>query len=311
MTPNRHERLEGGLLGLLTGDALGVPYEFKKPDELPSFAQIEMQPPEGYFCNHGKIPPGTWSDDSSEALCLFTSLRECGGLDLDDLAQRLMAWMHGGYMAVDAQPFDVGTQTCEALTRYKAGIPAEEAGPSDERHNGNGSLMRVLPLALLWESDDTSLVNAAHRQSLVTHAHPRAQACCALYCLWAREELRGRPDSWERAVTSLRAIYGAEGVYRTELDVQIRPEALPEKYGEGYVVSSLKSAHEACRESSFENILKTAVSYGNDTDTTAAIAGGIAGIRHGVQGIPDRWWKVLRGKQIVVPLLERWIGRIK
>ena len=81
MTPNRHERLEGGLLGLLIGDALGVPYEFKEPGELPEYDKLEMEPPKGFFCNHGNVPWGAWSDDGSQALCLFCSLRECGGLD--------------------------------------------------------------------------------------------------------------------------------------------------------------------------------------------------------------------------------------
>lgn len=309
MTPTLHERLEGGLLGLLVGDALGVPYEFKEPEDLPAFDKLEMEPPSGFCCIHGNVPPGTWSDDSSQALCLFASLRDSGGLDLDDLAQRLVAWMHGGYMAVDAWPFDVGLQTCQALTNYNSGIPAEEAGLRQERNNGNGSLMRVLPLALLWEGDDASLVMAAHRQSIITHAHPRSQICCALYCLWARREMEGRVNTWELAVEQLREIYGANCEFRNELDTQVRPDEEPEALGKGYVVSCLKSARLACMEPTYERIVKRAVSYGCDTDTTASVAGGIAGLRHGVQGIPERWWMALRGKELVVPVLESWLGR--
>jgi len=311
MTPNRHERLEGGLLGLLIGDALGVPYEFRRPEELPSFDKIEMTPPKGFFPIHSDVQAGTWSDDGSQALCLFASLRECGGLDTEDLAQRLVSWMHGGYMAVDKRPFDVGLQTCKALGNYKSGMPAEESGLKSDRHNGNGSLMRVLPLALLWEGGDASLVYSAHRQSIVTHAHMRSQVCCALHCLWARREMEGWSDSWERAVAGLREIYGANSDFRIELDTQVRPDEPPEVYGQGYVVSCIKSAREACRKESFEAIVKTAILYGDDTDTTASVAGGIAGIRHGVQGIPERWWQALRGKDIVVPLLEKWIGGIR
>jgi ADP-ribosyl-[dinitrogen reductase] hydrolase len=310
VTPNRHERLEGGLVGLLIGDALGVPYEFAEPETLPPLDRIEMAPPKDFHSSHSNVPAGTWSDDGAEALCLFASLNDCGGLDLEDLAQRLVAWMHGGYMAVDSRPFDVGMQTCQALTNYKAGVPAEEAGLSEEMNNGNGSLMRVLPLALLWGGSDESLVNAAHRQSLITHAHRRSQACCALYCLWARAELDERGNAWKWAVSRLREIYG-EGEFRDELENGISPDSPPEKYGQGYVVSCLKSAKESCAEATYENIVRRAISYGSDTDTTAAVAGGIAGIRHGIQGIPDRWWKALRGKNILVPMIEKWIGEVR
>jgi ADP-ribosyl-[dinitrogen reductase] hydrolase len=308
MIPNRRERLEGGLLGLLMGDALGVPYEFHPPEEIPAIGGIEMRPPEG-FAYKSAAPFGTWSDDGAQALCLMASLMDCGGLDLDDFGQRLVSWLGGGYMAVDSRPFDVGTQTSEALTLFKAGVPAEESGLRGERNNGNGSLMRVLPLALLWEGSDESLVNAAHRQSLITHAHPRSQACCALYCLWARRELEGRGDAWNLAVKRLREIYGESGEFRRELDDNICPERPPEKLGQGYVVSCLLSAKIACEEKDYESVVRRAISFGNDTDTTACVAGGIAGIRYGVQGLPDRWWQDLRGKSIVVPLIERWQAR--
>jgi ADP-ribosylglycohydrolase len=308
MIPSRREKLEGGLLGLLIGDALGVPYEFRPPEELPPMDKIDMTPPEG--CAHNNVAPfGTWSDDGAEALCLLASLLDCGGLDLDDLGQRLASWMDGGYMAVDRHPFDVGSQTSEALTLFTAGVPAEESGLKGERNNGNGSLMRVLPLALLWEGDDASLVNAAHRQSLITHAHPRAQICCALYCLWARRELEGHADAWERAVFGLRALYGEASPFRRELEENVKPDNPPEKTGQGYVVSCLLSARIACAEKDYESVVRRAISFGYDTDTTASVAGGIAGIRHGVQGIPERWWQALRGKNIVVPMIERLLAQ--
>lgn len=307
MIPDRRERLEGGLLGLLIGDALGVPYEFLEPEEIPALPEIEMTPPAN-FPHKSAAPNGTWSDDGAQALCLLSSLLDCGGLDLDDFGQRLVSWLNGGYMAVDARPFDVGTQTSEALTLFKAGVPAEESGLKGERNNGNGSLMRVLPLALLWEGDDESLVTAAHKQSVITHAHPRSQICCALYCLWARMELEGQSDAWEKAVARLREIYGADGAFRRELENNVRPDEAPEKYGQGYVVSCLLSARDACKETNYEAIVRRAIAFGNDTDTTACVAGGIAGIRHGVQGIPERWWKALRGKNILVPVIGRMIA---
>ena len=300
------DRMEGGLVGLAIGDAVGVPYEFREPFELPRTEWLEMEPPPGFFPSHSSVLPGTWSDDTSQALCLFASLRECGGLDLEDFAQRLISWMYGGYMAVDKCPFDVGFQTCQALSRFKNGTPAHLSGLKGERNNGNGSLMRVLPLALLWEGDEASLVEAAHRQSIVTHSHPRSQVCCALYCLWAKYELMGDTTAWERAVEELRAIYGPSGDFRHELDENVRPEEDVKSPGGGYVVTCLKSARKACMEPDFESIVKRAISFGVDTDTTAAVAGGIAGIRHGFHNVPERWWRDLRGKEILVPLLELW-----
>ncbi|HEY0095813.1 MAG TPA: ADP-ribosylglycohydrolase family protein, partial [Archangium sp.] len=146
--PTRQERIEGGLYGLLIGDALGVPYEFHPPAQLPGLPLIEFEPPPGFSRAHAGVPPGTWSDDGAHALCLLASLLYRGTLDAEDLGRRLVNWYELGYMAVDYEVFDVGIQTREALANVRAGVPALEAGPSGERENGNGSLMRVLPLAL-------------------------------------------------------------------------------------------------------------------------------------------------------------------
>lgn len=308
--PTRRERLEGGLVGLLVGDALGVPYEFRHPSELPAADLIEMRPPPGFFSHHGSVPPGTWSDDGSQALCLLSSLWECGGLDVDDFGQRLIAWMGGGYMAVDSRPFDVGSHESEALTNFKAGIPASRSGLTGENSNGPGSLMRVLPLTLLWKGDDASLADAAHRQSSITHAHPRSMVCCALYSLWARRELDGADHGWERAVDALREIYGPSGEYRRELEESLRPEDDSGVFSRDGAVACLHKARLATMEPDFESTARRAILFGHDTDTTASLACGIAGVRLGVQGVTERWWKALRGKQILVPILERWLGRV-
>jgi ADP-ribosyl-[dinitrogen reductase] hydrolase len=206
MLPLR-ERLEGGLLGLLIGDALGVPYEFHSPADLPPPEEIEFEPPAGFRRAHSGEPPGTWSDDGAQALALLASLLDCGQLDLEDFGRRLVAWYDTGYLAVDGWVFDVGLQTTQAIVQLKSGISADKAGPAEERANGNGSLMRVLPLALWHKGTDEALVADAQRQSRVTHGHLRSRVCCALYCLWARRTLEATPDAWVAAVTTLRAIY--------------------------------------------------------------------------------------------------------
>ncbi len=289
------QRAEGGLLGLLVGDAVGVPYEFHRPEDLPPRPCIDLVPPEEFPRSYSHIAPGTWSDDGAQALCLLDSLLTCGAWDLEDFAGRILSWSRQGYLAVDRRVFDIGIQTGVALNRLASGISAGEAGLHGERNNGNGSLMRTLPLALVHQGDDESLVGIAHAQSSVTHAHPRSQACCALYALWARFEMQGSHDAWGEAVRRLRGIYAAGTPHREELDGQILTYD-GELSGSGYVVDCLHSARAACREGDFASVVRAAIAFGNDTDTTACVAGGIAGIRHGREGIPLEWIEGLRGR---------------
>ncbi|QYY35368.1 ADP-ribosylglycohydrolase family protein [Ruficoccus sp. ZRK36] len=304
-TPSRlatPEQLEAGLLGMLIGDAVGVPYEFRMPQELPPFDQIDMEPPKGFLRTYSHVPTGTWSDDGAQALCLLASLQECGYYHAFDFSKRLIKWHDFGYMAVDNYAFDIGNQTSVALARLKKGVSTSHSGLTGVRNNGNGSLMRCLPLALQHLGNDLALVLDAHRQSRLTHRHPRSQVCCALYCLWARREMQRHPDPWGDAVTTLRMIYAADPVSSKELEEQICPDEPPTGTGTGYVVDCLNSARLACEEDNYETIIKKAVSLGNDTDTTAAVAGGIAGVRYGVEDIPERWIKGLRGKHILAEL---------
>ena len=296
------DSLLGGLYGLLIGDALGVPYEFSAPAELPPLEQIEMPPPSGFPRAHRSAPAGAWSDDGAQALCLLASLLGRGELDLEDLGRRFVNWYDWGYLAVDDHVFDIGNQTAHALNALRSGIPAAEAGPREERHNGNGSLMRVLPLALWHAGTEEELASLAARQSLVTHGHARSQLCCALYCLWARSTLAGVSDAYLHAVATFRRIVAGDAVLGEEFEKQVRPDAPPGGRGSGYVVDCLHSARLALEETSFERVIQRAVSIGDDTDTTAAVAGGIAGLRHGLRGIPERWLEALAGRALVEPL---------
>lgn len=300
------KQAEGGLLGLLVGDAVGVPYEFHEPEELPFPERIGMFPPSGFLRSYSHVPPGTWSDDGAQALCLLDSLLACRGWSAEDFAGRLLAWYRKGYLAVDGIVFDVGIQTGAALDRISSGIPPLMAGLEGERNNGNGSLMRTLPVVLFYDGDDTSLVNLIHQQSRLTHAHPRSQMCCALYAIWARNEMRGTSDPWTDAVHTLRAIYPEGSVHLEELNASIPADAVAyQPCGSGYVVDCLLSAREACRQQDYSSIVRAAIAFGHDTDTTACVAGGIAGLRHGKHGIPSEWLAALRGRDILDPILSR------
>jgi ADP-ribosylglycohydrolase len=300
------ERVAGGLWGLLVGDALGVPYEFHPPAALPPQPAIEMTPPAGFPRAHGRVPPGTWSDDGALALALLASLLDCGRLDLADFAQRLIKWYEQGYLAVDNDVFDVGIQTSQAIRSLLNGVPPHSAGATNERANGNGSLMRVLPLALWHTGDDSELVRDAHTQSLVTHGHLRSQVACAIYCLWARRTLQSAPDPWGAAVATLRTIYRTDPQASAEFEQHIRPDEQPAGQGTGYVVDCLHSARLAVASgTTYEEVVKIAIALGHDTDTTACVAGGIAGLRDGVGAIPARWLNQMRGKELVEPLFEQ------
>ena len=304
--PTRADRIAGGIWGLLIGDAVGVPYEFRAPSLLPAQDAIDLVPPPGFAPMRPAVPPGTWSDDGAQALCLLQSLLICGRLSLHDFGLRLLLWLHRGQLAVDGVVFDVGIQTRAALDRLNHGVPADQAGPRRERDNGNGALMRVLPLALWHRGDDRELCALAAQQALVTHGHARSQLCSALYCLRARAELEGETDSWNGALARIAPILPEHEDWERELNEHVLPFALPG--GSGYVVDCLVSAREALRAGDFAAVIRRAIGFGHDTDTTAAVAGGIAGIRCGEAGIPEQWRAALRGRELAEPLIAQLLA---
>lgn len=304
------ERIKGGIIGLLVGDALGVPYEFRARQEIPSFDEIEFEPPAWFRRAHAGVSPGTYSDDGAQALILLDSLLECEKFDAQHFAKGLIDWYDNGFMAVGGKVFDVGIQTANAIRELKRGINPFLAGGTDEYSNGNGSLMRVLPLALWHHGSDLELIADAFDQSAVTHGHLRSKLCCALYCLWSRRILQNVENAWDAAVETLYEIFPEETIERTEFETRIFPQdAIFDVKGGGYVVDSLRAARWANGNDSYEKTVKAAISLGEDTDTTAAIAGGIAGIKFGINGISRRWRENLRGQELFEPLIEKLLTR--
>lgn len=307
MHVSRSGRIAGGLMGLLVGDALGVPYEFHPPAALPTAELLEMEPPEGFDRAHPGIRPGTWSDDGAQALILLDSLHRNRRFVLADFAQGLLQWRDEGRFAVDGRVFDIGMQTASALNRLRSGMAPELSGGDGERDNGNGSLMRVLPLALWYRGTDLDLARVAMRQSLPTHRHARSLVACIQLCLWARGiyAYEDTEDAWEVAADALPDICLALGLPACEVAQVLDPVHGDRVDGTGYVVDTLWSAR-ACLSSTdnFESAVKAAIALGNDTDTTAAVTGGLAGIKYGFDGIPERWRQALRGQNLVTPLLD-------
>lgn len=302
------DRLLGGMLGLLVADALGVPYEFKPPDRIPD--QVTMTPPSGYPVAH-QVPPGTWSDDGSQALLLLDSLLDRDRLDPDDLGRRLVEWRAGAYW-IDRTVFDCGVATGTAIGRLSRGVPALEAGPSGERDNGNGSLMRLLPLALWHSGTDAELVTDAALQSRLTHGHATSRVCCEVYAVWARRLLTGLDPA--AALEDALATYGTIRPPGTDEDAElagaIQPLVTDQLNGSGYVVHSLRSACTLLTrpDATYENVVRRAIALGEDTDTTACIAGGVAGVAFGVEAIPADWLAALRGRDICDPIIDRLVA---
>jgi ADP-ribosyl-[dinitrogen reductase] hydrolase len=303
------DKIKGGIIGLLVGDALGVPYEFHARQEIPAKDEIEFEPPHGFRRAHAGVSPGTYSDDGAQALILLNSLLECGRFDAAHFAEGLVDWYDHGFMAVGSTVFDVGIQTASAIRELKKGVEPLLAGGADEYSNGNGSLMRMLPLALWHQGTDLELVADAFDQSAVTHGHLRAKLCCALYCLWARRILQTAENPWESAVKTLYEIFPEDTIERTEFETRIFPnDSIYDIKGSGYVVDSLRAAHWLNEKETYEQVVKSAIALGDDTDTTACIAGGIAGLKFGYENIPERWRENLLGREIYMPLLEKLIG---
>lgn len=306
--PALRSRLRGAVYGLLVGDALGVPYEFSAASELPALDLIEMEPPAGFERAHQGVPIGTWSDDGAQALHLLRVLLD-GDAEIESrFATGLMAWANAGDLTPDGRIFDIGIQTQEAIRRLDRGVPPNQSGPGEVRNNGNGSLMRVLPAALLPAQGDSVLIQRAVRQSLPTHGHTRSLLACAFSALIGGRLLAGASfvEALDGAQDVIEQQYAS--VERTELGV-VLDGRLDAPQGSGYVVDSFWSATAAVlRTQSFEDCLRCAIGFGNDTDTTACIAGGWAGLLYGEEAIPSRWMASLRGKHLVEPLLDRLVA---
>ena len=302
--PPKASTHHAAILGHLVGDAIGVPYEFGHHIET-----VELR-------GHGthNQPPGTWSDDGALLLALLDSLMSAG-FDPEDQGRRALAWADEGRYAPGRLVFDIGNTTSAALARLRNGVAAIHAGPTGERDQGNGSLMRILPLGLIdVPSKDAELVERAHLASRVTHGYPSCQVACALYVLIARtlvEHPGGEPEAALALATDrLIGVYVAQPAFASVLRELLAHRSSVRKPGGGWVLDSFWSAWEAfANAGSYRDAIVNAVRYGNDTDTTAAIAGGLAGIRWGLDealgGIPAEWLDALRGKEIVEDILAK------
>jgi len=303
MTKNH---LLGGVLGLCTGDALGVPVEYHLREELRLNPVVDMMGPGVH-----DQPPGTWSDDSVLMLCLAESL--CTGYNLTDISERFVRSLYEGYWTPWGKMFDIGGTTKEAIHKLKK-RPADptSAGGRDEHSNGNGSLSRILPLAftlggLSWADRERRVSEV----SSLTHAHPRAILGCSLYIEIALRLLVGQDASNAYLGSCAHAEkHLAENPelshYNRYLSGELGAAAERSIRSTGYVVDTLEAAVWCLlTEKSFAGTVLKAVNLGDDTDTAAAVAGGLAGILYGRPGIPAKWLAQLARRAEIDELGER------
>lgn len=285
-------KIYDGIMGLVVGDALGVPFEFKRRD---TFTATDMT---GYGTYNQ--PPGTWSDDSSMTLATLESIGRWGEIRPNDIMIEFAYWLDLGKYTPYGKAFDVGGTTRKAIQRYThKGIPPLHCGGKSVMDNGNGALMRILPVALIPHTG----ADVKHVGQL-THAHEISQTACRLYCY-----VVDHYDKFSDMKAAIRNLGRLAVVhYSTDFNRLARLEDLSrdEIKSTGYVVDTLEAALWCVlKTDSYRDCVLTAVNLGEDTDTVAAVAGGLAGIAYGcggVQGIPDEWIAQIPRRE--------WIGEL-
>lgn len=300
-------RIKAGIFGVCVGDALGVPVEFKSRETLKSFPVVDMQE----FGSWNQ-PKGTWSDDSSLTLCLAESLTK--GYDLEKIGESFVKWVKYGHWTAHGRLFDIGGTTRHSIARLIKGESARFSGNIFEEDNGNGSLMRILPLAFYLKNEGNieNLYRTIKEVSSITHGHFRSVFACFVYVIFAIELIKGKDKEEAYNHTQKVALYFAENQCFNPKEIQLFDRILKNdisKYPEdeisagGYVLHSLEASLWCFLNSdSYSEAVLKAVNLGEDTDTTGAITGGLAGIYYGFEAIPDEWVEVLARKEDIEEL---------
>ncbi|MCS7028436.1 MAG: ADP-ribosylglycohydrolase family protein [Bacteroidia bacterium] len=300
---------QSALIGLAVGDALGVPVEFKSRRYL---AENPVKDMIGYGTYN--LPPGTFSDDTSLSMCLAEVL--VNEYNLEKIALNFLKWYDQGYWSARGNVFDIGVTTEKAIQKLKQGQPAQLSGNDEEYSNGNGSLMRTLPL--LFFIHDKTIEERYHytaEVSGITHRHIRSIIACFYYLEFARYILQGKdkqtiynllqkeiPSFLQQKQVPNTEISHYDRLLRqniTSFDVdQIRSSA--------YVVDTLEAVIWCFMQTdTYKEAVLQAVNLGDDTDTIASITGGIAGLYYGLESIPVQWIEQLARKDKIFAIAEQ------
>jgi ADP-ribosyl-[dinitrogen reductase] hydrolase len=324
------------LFGIAIGDALGVPVEFNSRETIAKNPVREMQ---GY-CTHNQ-PPGTWSDDSSLAFCMAESL--CNGYNTNDIASNFVKWLDEGFWTPYGDVFDIGNTTHNAIANLKNGSDPVFAGETGINSNGNGSLMRILPLLIqIVNLDFKKRYQLIREVSSITHGHPRSVLGCVILmeyamnlmhegprsALWTlslnlRNEFEDLPELENELIHFNRLFDGMtsseyEALRKTNrkayeatkfMDAStpsIAKVSANEIRSSGYIVDTLEASIWCLiNSSSYEEAVLLAVNLGDDTDTTGAVTGGLAALYYGYDSIPENWVNQIARKDDIQVLSER------
>jgi len=275
-------KVQDGIIGFIVGDALGVPVEFKSGKTLRKNPVTGMR-------GHGTYnqPKGTWSDDSAMTLATMDSIVEKNGIDLEDMMIKFCDWHNYAKYMQGSVVFDCGITVGTAIANYQRGIPALKSGCGEEQDNGNGSLMRILPLSYIGDIDYETIENV----SALTHAHARSKIACVLYVEIAKSMLKNNLTIEEHlhlAYDKIKEYYKDsnqliyfEKIFNNDLDCLS---------GKGYVIYTFECVvHSLLTTDNYKDAVLEAVNIGGDTDTNAAICGGLAGIYYDYDSIPVEW----------------------
>lgn len=290
---SKRDHYKDVLLGVAAGDAVGVPYEFRSREH------IEKNPATG-MTGYGtyNLPPGTWSDDSSLTFCLAEAL--ASGFDLKVLAGNFRDWYYESYWTPHGEVFDIGITTRNAISALSKVARPELAGDSDEQSNGNGSLMRILPLVFyLGDKSEKERFEITRKASSITHGHVRSAIACHYYLEFAQLIIHGM-DKFDiysglqkRIPPFLKSIAIGDSEIRkfdrlSKSDIRDFEEE--RIFSSGYVLHTLEASIWCLLTTdNYRDAVLKAVNLGEDTDTTAAVTGGLAGLLYGHETIPASW----------------------
>lgn len=291
-------KIKDGIIGLVVGDALGVPVEFKRRKEL-------LKNPVTDMMGHGtyNMPKGTWSDDSSLAIATMQSIVNKKAIDYEDILTEFSLFIHKGKYT-QYYTFDYGNTTKSAITRFDKGTEPLKCGGTHGGETTNGSLMRILPVAFIDGIDYATIENV----SSITHAHETCKIACVLYIEIAKSMMSDDLEIQEHIEKSCDKI--KKYYYKSpELNNfhRIFENKLDDVESSFYVVGTLECAlHCLLTTSSYKEAVLKAVNFGNDTDTVAAITGGLAGIYYGFDNIPTNWIDAIAHIGDVIELCEKY-----
>ncbi len=302
------DRARGCLLGLAVGDALGTSVEFAAPGSFPPLTDIVGGGP-------FNLAPGQWTDDTAMALCLATSFVERRAFDPIDQLERYVRWWRDGFMSCTGSCFDIGTTVSAALARFEH-THEPYPGKADPMLAGNGSIMRLAPVALFYADHPRKAIDFAAASSRTTHRAPEAVDACRFLASLLVGLLEGRTKE-EVLAPGYEAVEGLWDVEPLERRVakirrgSFKERKPPQIRASGYVIATLEAALWAFwRGRDFREGALLAVNLGEDADTTGAVYGQLAGAAYGTSGIPDEWLVKLAWKDRIAALADALVARV-